>query len=63
MSEKPIQTYTMEELRDFYQCGRVTFSKWLKPFRSELEAAGWKPRNRLLPPKIVALIFEKLGHP
>ena len=36
-----------------------TFSRWCKPYQKELKKMGWKPRMKLLPPKIVAYLRDK----
>jgi hypothetical protein len=37
-----------------------TFRRWCKPFRKELIQMGWRPEMKLLPPKIVAFLADKL---
>jgi hypothetical protein len=32
---------------------------WCKPYRKEFEVMGLKPKDRVLPPKIVKFIAEK----
>ena len=36
-----------------------TLSKWMKPFKQELEAIGLRPGMIVLPPNIVKWIAEK----
>jgi hypothetical protein len=36
-----------------------TFNRWCKPYHKELVKMGWKPRMKLLPPKIVAYLTDK----
>ncbi|MBP5424599.1 MAG: hypothetical protein IKM76_07055 [Prevotella sp.] len=38
-----------------------TLMNWLRPFRQELEALGLQPNVKVLPPKIVGFICEKLA--
>jgi hypothetical protein len=35
-----------------------TFNRWCKPYRKQLLKMGWRPRMKLLPPKVVAFITE-----
>ena len=37
-----------------------TFSRWCKPFREELAAMGLQPHQKVLPPRIVKYLVEKL---
>ena len=37
-----------------------TFRRWCEPFREELIQMGWRPEMKLLPPKIVAFLADKL---
>jgi transposase len=37
-----------------------TLRKWMQPFQKELEAMGLKPGNRVLPPRIVKFLADKL---
>ena len=37
-----------------------TFRCWCEPFREELIQMGWRPEMKLLPPKIVAFLADKL---
>ena len=36
-----------------------TFNRWCKPYHKELVKMGWKPRMKLLSPKIVAYLTDK----
>ena len=36
-----------------------TFNRWCKPYHKELVKMGWKPRMKLMPPKIVAYLTDK----
>ena len=38
-----------------------TLMNWLRPFRQELEAMGLQPNVKVLSPKIVSFICEKLA--
>ncbi len=38
-----------------------TLGNWLKPFREELAQIGMKPRQKVLPPNVVAWIAERLS--
>ena len=35
-----------------------TFTRWLKPYRQQLESMGMKPGMKVLPPHIVKFICE-----
>ena len=37
-----------------------TLRKWMQPFQKELEAMGLKSSNRVLPPRIVKFLADKL---
>lgn len=37
-----------------------TLSRWCKPYEKELLEMGWDPKKKLLPPKIVTFLMEKL---
>jgi transposase len=38
-----------------------TLMRWLRPFRQELEALGLRPNMKVLSPRIVGFISEKLA--
>ena len=35
-----------------------TLNRWCEVYREELIAMGWRPRMKLMPPKVVAFIVE-----
>lgn len=37
-----------------------TFSRWCEPFRAELEALGWTPNKKLLDPRIIEFLCDRL---
>ena len=37
-----------------------TLSRWCKPFKEELAAMGLQPHQKVLPPRIVKYLAEKL---
>ncbi|MBP3845558.1 MAG: hypothetical protein J6E48_10560 [Prevotella sp.] len=37
-----------------------TLRRWLEPYSGELQQMGYKPNMRILPPRIVQFICEKL---
>lgn len=57
-------TYTSKsknELADLAGTTTKTFSKWLRPFRAELQQMGVSDRAKLLPPQAVQFICEQLA--
>lgn len=57
------QTYTLEDLAEFYNVSPRTIYNWLLPIRNELLAMNQLRRNRLrtLMPRQVKRIKEFLG--
>ena len=51
---------TKSELADMVGTTTRTFSKWLRPFRTELRQMGVTDRTKLLPPQAVRFICEQL---
>ena len=35
-----------------------TLNRWCRPYRDELLLMGWRPRMKLLPPKVVTFFVE-----
>lgn len=64
----PIRAYNKFELRIMYGFPNnpitpPTFSSWMKKIEGELEPYGYHKDDRLLTPRIVQIIFERLGYP
>ena len=47
------------ELADYAGVSVNTLMKWCKPFQSDLEAMGFRPHDKLLPPVIVKFLVDK----
>lgn len=58
MNFAPMATLTQSQLAQRYGVTQKTFRRWLKPFQEELGIL-----NRVLTPRQVVLIHEKLGAP
>ena len=57
-------TYTSKskyEMADLAGTTTKTFSKWLRPFRTELRQMGVSDRAKILPPQAVQFICEHLA--
>ena len=51
---------TKSELADAAGVSVTTLMKWCSAWRPELEAMGVRPSDRMLPPRAVKLIAERL---
>ena len=49
-----------QQLADAAGVSVKVLMSWCRPFRKEFEAMGLKPKDRVLPPRIVKLIAERL---
>lgn len=58
-----VKTYSKSDLAKLYNVGPTTFRKWLEPFMPDLEALHYQKDQKILKPKQVKLIFDKLGKP
>jgi hypothetical protein len=57
----PVRAYFKYELAALYGVSMPTFVKYINMFLPEFEAIGYNKRMQRLTPKMVALVFEKLG--
>ena len=48
-----------QQLADAAGVSVKVLMNWCKPFRSEFEKMGLKPKDRVLPPRIVMFLAEK----
>ena len=48
-----------QELADCAGISLRTLHRWCLPYRKELVRMGWKPKMKLLPPRIVAFLSDK----
>jgi len=55
-----MKAMTKSELADAAGVSVTTLMKWCSPWRPELEAMGVRPSDRMLPPRAVKLIAERL---
>jgi len=55
-----MKAMTKQQLADCAGVSVRTLRRWCEPYREELEGMGWSPGMRVLPPRIVAFIMEKL---
>ena len=55
-----MKAMSKSELADCAGVSVNTLMKWCKPFQSELEAMGFRPNDKLLPPVIVKFLVDKL---
>ena len=55
-----MKAMSKQQLADAAGVSVGTLMNWCRPFRKELEAMGLRPGMRVLPPKIVRFIAEKL---
>ena len=55
-----MKAMTKQQLADCAGVSVRTLRRWCEPYREELESMGWSPGMRVLPPRIVAFIVEKL---
>jgi transposase-like protein len=53
-----MSTLSQSELAMLYRISQRTLNRWLKPFREEIGKFG-----KVLTPKQLAIIYEKLGKP
>ena len=58
--EYPIKTMSKSELAQAYGITRITFMKWVKPFKEQI---GYNDKDHYFTPKQVARVFELLGSP
>ena len=56
-----MKAMSKQQLADRAGCSVTTLAKWCRPFRKELEAIGVNSNDKLLPPKAVLLIAERLS--
>ena len=49
-----------QQLADAAGVSVKVLMSWCRPFRKEFEAMDLKPKDRVLPPRIVKLIAERL---
>ena len=54
-----MKAMSKSELADAAGVSVKVMMNWCKPYRKEFEAMGLKPKDRVLPPKIVKFIAEK----
>ena len=55
-----MKAMSKQQLADAAGVSVKVLMSWCKPFRSEFEKRGLKPKDRVLPPRIVKLIAERL---
>lgn len=55
-----MKAMSKQQLADKAGVSLNTLNRWCKPFQRELEALGFQPRARMLPPVVVKFIAEKL---
>ena len=55
-----MKAMSKQELAEAAGVSVGTLMNWCKPFRKELEAMGMTPGMRVLPPRIVMFIADKL---
>ena len=54
-----MKAMSKQQLADAAGVSVKVLMSWCKPFRSEFEKMGLKPKDRVLPPAIVKTIAEK----
>ena len=54
-----MKAMSKSELADAAGVSVKVLMNWCKPYRKEFEVMGLKPKDRVLPPKIVKFIAEK----
>lgn len=55
-----MKAMSKQQLADAAGVSVKVLMNWCKPFRSEFEKMGLKSKDRVLPPRIVKLIAERL---
>ena len=55
-----MKAMSKQQLADAAGVSVKVLMSWCRPFRKEFEAMGLKPKDRVLPPRIVKLIAERL---
>ena len=55
-----MKAMSKQQLADAAGVSVKVLMNWCRPFRKEFEAMGLKPRDRVLPPRLVKLIAERL---
>ena len=55
-----MKAMTKQQLADAAGVSVRTLMSWCEPFRTDLENMGLKPKSKLLSPKMVGFIAEKL---
>ena len=59
----PIKSYYKYELAELYGVSMVTLVKFIQPFIADFEAIGYNKFMKIMSPRMVALLFEKIGCP
>ena len=54
-----MKAMSKQQLADAAGVSVKVLMNWCKPFRSEFEKMGLKPKDRVLPPRIVKFLVEK----
>ena len=54
-----MKAMSKQQLADAAGVSVKVLMSWCKPFRSEFEKMGLKPKDRVLPPRIVMFLAEK----
>ena len=54
-----MKAMSKQQLADAAGVSVKVLMNWCKPFRSEFEKMGLKPKDKVLPPAIVKIIAEK----
>ena len=57
----PMKAKSKRQLADAADVCVSTLVSWLDPYMAELQAMGYRPNMRVLPPHIVSFICDKLS--
>ena len=58
-----VRAYFKYELAELYGISMPTLLSFIKPFSADFEAIGYSKGMKILTPKMVALLFDRVGRP
>ena len=58
-----VRAYFKYELAELYGISMPTLLSFIKPFLADFEAIGYSKSMKILTPKMVSLLFDRVGRP